>query len=337
MIKRFLKKRNCISIELGYSAVKGVKLCSGKGRQIDKCGIFPLNAKSLYPYEEPSLVLPSIEALRDKLEAKGKAVNLCINMSHVTVREIRVPVVPEEELLEVIKWELKKVIDFDPEEYNLDYKVIEKIENEAVPKFLVKVYVARKSILRQYVSLIEHTGMKVDLITIPPFALKYLISEMLDNIPENIAILDLGAKTTSLSVIKKRVVRFERQLMFSAFELIDILEKEGVEFSSLRELYLGYSIGDGTLLDRATKEALDILIEDLSKSFGYYNSVIKGGNISAIFLTGGLANIKGIAEYIQSGVGSSVSILNPMRVFQCDDITIDPLRISVALGTGLLI
>ncbi len=336
MIKKYLKKRNCIAIELGYSAVKGVKLCSGKEKRIDKCGIFPLNTQSLYPYEEPSLVLPSIEALRDKLNAKGKTINLCINMSHVTVREIRVPVVPEEELLEVIKWELRKVIDFDPEEYNLDYKVIEKIENEAVPKFLVKVYVARKNILRQYVSLIEHAGMKVDLITIPPFALKYLIFEVVNNVMDNVAILDMGAKTTSLSVIKNRFVRFERQLRFSAFELIDILKKEGVEFSSLRELYLGYSIGDGTLLDKATKEGLDILIDDLSKSFGYYNSVIKGGNISAIFVTGGLANIKGIAEYIQSGVGISVNTLNPMRVFQCEDITVDPFRISVAIGAGLL-
>lgn len=336
MIKKFLKKRNCVAIELGYSAVKGVRLCSGKGGKIEKCGIFPLNTQSLYPYEEPSLVLPSIEALRDKLDAKGKTINLCINMSHVNVREIRVPVVPEDELPEVIKWELKKVIDFNAEEYNLDYKVLKKIESEAVPKFLVKVYVARKSILRQYVSLIEHADMKVDLITIPPFALKYLLFEIIDDVSDNVAVLDLGAKTTSLSVIKNRVVRFERQLRFSAFELIDILEKEGVEFSSLRELYLGYSIGDGTLLDKATKEALDILIDDLSKSFGYYNSVIKGGSVSSIFLTGGLANINGIVEYLQSGVGISVNILNPMHSFQCDDGTVDPLRISVAIGTGLL-
>ncbi len=337
MIKKFFKRLNCVAIELGYSAVKGVKLCSRKDGKIDKCGIFPLNTPSLYPYEEPALVLPSIKALMDKLDAKGKTVNLCINMSHVTVREIRVPVVPEEELPEVIKWELKKVIDFDPEEYNLDFRIIEKLENEAVPKFLVKVYIARKSILKQYVSLIEHAGMKVDLITIPPFALKALLFEAFDNIPENVAVLDLGAKATSLSVIKHNMVRFERQLRFSGFELIDILEREGVDFSSLKDLYLGYSIGDGTLLDKATKEALDILLDDLSKSFGYYNSVIKGGSIASIYLTGGLANINGIAEYIQSGVGISVNILNPLHTFQCEEISFDPLRISVAIGTGLLI
>ncbi len=337
MIKKFFKKRNCFAIELGYSAIKGVKLCSGKTGRIERCGIYPLNTTTPYPYEEPSIVLPSLTSLRDKLGAKGKTLNLCINMSHVTVREIRVPVVPLDELPEVVKWELKKVIDFDPEEYNLDYKVIEQVEGEAVPKYLVKVYVARKSILKQYVSLIEHADMKVDLITIPPFALKALFFKLFEEKPNNVAIIDLGAKTTSLSVIKDGIVRFERQLRFSGFDLIDILEKENIDFSSLRDLYLGYEIGDGSLLDNATKSALDLLVEELSKSFGYYNSVIKGGSVSKIYITGGLANIRGIDNYIYSSMGIPVQLLNPMTGFHCDDVTVDPFRISVAVGTGLLV
>ena len=157
------------------------------------------------------------------------------------------------------------------------------------------MYVARKSILKQYVSLIEHADMKVDLITIPPFALKALFFELFEESPNNVAIVDLGAKTTSLSIVKNRMVRFERQLRFSGFELIDILLKEGVDFVSLKDVYLGYAVGDGSLLDKATKSALDMLVDELSRSFGYYNSVIKGGSVSSIFLTGGwliLAELK---------------------------------------------
>ncbi len=336
MIKNFLKSRNCIAIELGYSAIKGVRICTGKVGKIDGCGIFPLNFSSPYPYDEPDLVIPALISLRDNLNAKGKNVNLCINMSHVTVREIKVPVVPQDELIEVVKWELKKVIDYNPEEYNLDFKIIEETETESIPKYVVKVYLARKSILKQYVSLIEHAEMKVDLITIPPYVLKVLLANLYKDTPSNVAIVDLGAKSTSLSVIKNNAVRFERQLIFSGFELEDMLRKEGVEFNSLPDLYLGYSLNDGTLVDKVTKSALDILIDDLSKSFGYYNSVIKGGAISSIFLTGGLANINGISDYLSSNMGISVNFLNPATLFQCDDVTVDLLRLSVVVGTGLL-
>ncbi len=336
MIKKFFKKRNCFAIELGYSAIKGVKIKRAKVRKIENCGIFPLNVSTQYPYEEPAIVLPLLKSLRDSLGAKGKAVNLCINMSHINVREIRVPVVPEEELGEVVKWELKKVIDFDPEEYNLDFKIIEKTERDTVPKYLVKVYVARKNILKQYVSLIEHTDMQVDIITIPPFALKTLFYEMYDKTDESIAIVDLGAKASSLSILKNGIVRFERQLRFSGFELLDILEKEGIEFVSLRDLYSDYSFGDGSLLDRATRSGFEILVDELLKSFGYYNSVIKGGNVKEIYLTGGLANIRSIENYIETSTGIGTRLLNPFNVCKCDNSSIDPFRISVAIGTGLL-
>ncbi|WP_201327148.1 pilus assembly protein PilM [Thermotomaculum hydrothermale] len=326
-----------MAIELGYSAIKGVRLCSVDSVNIDNCAIIPLKSSTSYPYEEPVLVMPALTSIRDKLKAKGTKVNLCINMSHVTVREIRVPVVPEDELIEVVKWELKKVIDYDPEEYNIDYKILGVTENEAVQKYLVKVYLARKSVLKQYVSLIEHADMGVDVITIPPFALKALCKKLWGSLDNNVAMLDLGAKVSSLSIVKNNMVRFERQLRFSGFELEDILQKEGIEFASLSELYLGYSIGDDTLLDRATKEALDILIDELAKSFGYYNSVIKGGTVQKLFLTGGLANIRGLDKYVETHLGVEVDLLNPLNKLKCGDVSIDPLRISVALGTGLLL
>ena len=335
MIAKFFKRKSCVAIELGYSAIKGIKFC-GSGSSIDACGIFPFSSRSDYPYDNPEIVVPALVSLRDKLNAKGKKVKICVNMSHVTVREIKVPVVPEDELYEVVKWELKKIIDFNEEEYNLDFKVLEKIESEAVPKFLVKVYVGRKAVLKQYVSLIEHADMEVDLITIPPYALRALFTALKGEAKSSVAIVDLGAKSSTLSILKNGMVRFERQLMFSSFELCDMLDKKRIEYSSLENLYLGFSLGDGSLLDKITSEALTMLIEELTKSFGYYNSVIKGGSVDGLYLTGGLANIPGIDSLLSTSLGINTELLNPFTRFSCKDVSIDPLRIGVCLGVGLL-
>ena len=336
MRKNFLRKKSCIAIDLGYSAVKGVRVCNPESGKIDICGIFPINSSLSYPYDEPSLIIPALTSLRDKLGAKGKKVNLCINMSHVNVREIKVPDVPRDELIEIIKWEIKKIIDFDPEEYNLDYKVIDKITIDGIPKLLVKVYTARKSILKQYVSLVEHCEMKVNIITIPPSALRSLILKLYPALIKNIAIIDLGEKSSSICVVNSEGVRFERQLIFSGIELKTAMEKEGIEFNSLIDLYTGYKINDNSVLDSITKETLHLLVDEMNKSFSFYNSVIKGGSISKIFITGGLANIKGIDFYIKEHTGIDTELLNINQTFRCDDVFIDPLRISVALGTGLL-
>jgi len=335
MIAKIFKRKSCVAIELGYSAVKGVKFC-GSGFSIDACGIFPFSSKNDYPYDNPEIVIPALLSLRDKLNAKGKKVKICVNMSHITVREIKVPVVPEDELLEVVKWELKKIIDFNEDEYNLDFKVLEKIESEAVPKFLVKVYVGRKAVLKQYVSLIEHADMEVDLITIPPYALRALFTALKGEVKSSVAIVDLGAKASTLSILKNNTVRFERQLIFSSFELCDLLDKKGVEYTSLENLYLGYTPGDGGYVDKTTSDALNTLIEELSKSFGYYNSVIKGGVVEELYLTGGLANIPGITSLLANSLGIKVELLNPFTRFTCNDVSIDPLRIGVCLGVGLL-
>ncbi len=335
MIANFLKKRICIAIELGYSAIKGVRVCSSR-KIIDACAIIPFSSFTEYPYDDPDIVLPPLNSLRDKLGAKGKRVRLCVNMSHITVRELRVPVVPEDEMEEVVKWELKKVIDYDPDIYNMDFKVIENVLVDNVEKYLVKVYVARKKILKQYVSLIEQADMGVDSITIPPYALRALFIELFGDVSGNFAIIDLGAKSSTLSIVKNKIVRFERQLIFSSFELADILEKKGVALHTMDELSSGYRIGDESAIDEGIVDALNSLVEELSKSFNYFSSVIKGGNITKILLTGGLANLNGIDAFIADKTGVYTEILNPFTVFQCNDVTIDPLRISVALGSGLL-
>ncbi len=338
MIKDIFKKRNVIAVDFGFSALKGIKMHRGKHPKLQGCGIFPLKTDTENPYENFDSVMPALVSLRDSLDAKGKKVRININLSFITVRELKVPVVPEEELEEIVKWELRKVIDFDEYVHNLDFAVLDKIDTEGVSKFVVKVYVAKKDLLRRFVSAVEAAGMGVELITIPPYCHKALFEHFYDNSEGNYAIVDIGLRAATLTILVNGKIRFERQLRFSGFELIDLLNEYGIEadVEDLAMLYRGYRFGDGSDLDKPTMNAFDVLINDLTASFNYFNSVIKGGSIGEIYITGGLGNIKGVDEFVGKNLNIKAGILDPFKAVTCSAPGLDPYRLGVAIGLGLL-
>ena len=161
-------------------------------------------------------------------------------------------------------------------------------------------------------------------LTLIPLGLKrsYLLSSSRVT-EESVALLDIGAQTTTIAMVQKDELVFSREVGLGGMDftqaVIDLsrdlkpgfpLEvqdaekikfQHGVQGEDLSSS--GEEVNDQGLplaaLHRSMSPVLERLILEIDRSFGYFKTQVEGASIDRIFLSGGGSLLKGLPEAIQ--------------------------------------
>jgi len=277
----------------------------------------------------------------------------------VVIRQVSLPAgLSEKELKVAAIGEVERFLPFPLDEMEYDYEVLGAVQQGDVKQMSVLFIAAHREAVQRRMEAAHIGGLDSVEVDVNPFVILRSVVESglfedQDTFTQTFLLIDMGASSTSVSILKNGVLRFTRifgiggDTLTHALETgmaIDFLEAEKLK----REKGTAYIDEEANDLDPEVREInemirmhLDSLSLEVRRSLAYYTSKYRGESVTKIVLTGGGSLLKGIAHFFQEDLVIPVMYANPVRnIFYIGDredqeLISDIPFLSVASGLAL--
>ncbi|MBN2259630.1 MAG: pilus assembly protein PilM [Clostridiales bacterium] len=325
-------KKPIVSLDIGHKYIKAV---------VGKYADGHLKIMNAFIFETPMLSIENgrindmnalISAISKELgnkNIKKGFMNVTYNANDLIERELILPGANPDELKEMVKYEVQQYLPIDIEKYVLQYKIAQEIVEDSHNVLKILVSVIEKEIVESYMDLIRKLGFKPYRFDVHSNSVDKIISLLMKN-PEcsfkdkTIAIIDIGHKTTNISLFEKGVFQMSQEMEYGG-QNMDVLLEERMGFSrkdaiELKEKIYNLTIyGDENNLTNLPKRAIiDSLSEgtrEIHSVFRYYASNKEDSMVEEVIICGGVSYLNGVESYL-----SSVFNLPVKRIGEYSDI-----------------
>jgi len=217
---------------------------------------------------DPLLILEHISEIVEGLGMRHGSVNLYLSLPEAMLRSFYVPVVPKNELTQVVVWEANKVFPFALQGELFDWRIVNTVEWRGARKYQIqaagviafKVYAICEKLLDK--------GLKVKRITLTSLAWEPLVARLADKTAATcVAIVRLLGNRLSVFCFHRGALEFVRE------NTIEVSENDGEFEASLR--YLDGS-APAPLFDPIAYQAIDshtvsrVVLDNLDYYYGRF-------------------------------------------------------------------
>ncbi len=209
-----------IGVEIGH---KNLKIIYG----IKKKDIFNIEICNLIELEEvinDGFILDT-EILKEKILTfiktnKIKTKNIVINIqsSTILIRNITIPKLKKVSLNKIIELQKQEYFPIDISNYQINYKLNENLNIDTIDNYELTVIAIPNNLLEQYIKLFESLNLNIINININSNSLVELFKIEAFCNDNAIAIIDIGAKTTTLSITSNGKLFFYKMLSFNTID-----------------------------------------------------------------------------------------------------------------------
>ncbi|MBN2373005.1 type IV pilus assembly protein PilM [bacterium] len=265
----------------------------------------------------------------------------------VIVRHVQFPQMSEKELMSSLNWEARSYIPFPLDEINLDYQILPRKEKDRrLDVILVSV---TKKLLRSHLDLLESAYIEPAIVDINPLSMinTYMMT-CNDNEAKTIALLNMGAQSSSLSIYRIGSLFFTRDIRIGGNSFTKLVQsKFKISYAEAESIKKGAS-GNDTPTEKTQdmqnifKPLLDELILETRRSLIYYDNQTGKKGFSFIVLTGGGSLLNGLPETLESELDIPVQFLEPFRKLRLEGVVSPALlkkeiseRLSLSIGLAL--
>jgi len=312
------KSKAIIGVDVGTHSIKLVELAgSAATPRVVAWGIAPLpaGAFSENTIANAELVADALGSLIIKSGASGEDVAVSVSSSHAITKVLGMPKsISDNELEEQVSIEALHFIPYPIDEVNIDFEVlgassVNEQEND------VLLVACRRSIVDDYIDLIEESGMQLKTVDIDTYALERVYrsqNSLGANSDQPVAIFDIGSSSSHLIVVDDERVLYSRHQNFGASQLIKLIRKEyGVSADEAQEILFS-SQPPGDFLTAVQDPFVEMLRQELSRALQFFYSSSAFSNIDSIVLSGACCAMNGLAGDLEVKMRTKVSILNPL-------------------------
>lgn len=317
-----IKKKNIyIGIDIGSSMIKAVEI------EVEFSGELTLKRANVVGRAD------GIKKAISGMSLKGAKVIGVADCPLTCVRRLSVPVMPEKELNEAIKWEAKDNISCPIEEVSLGYEAGEEIEEAGIKKLNVKLAVCPNNTVEGLIKLLREAEIEPVSITEPPLAMEFLARRQNLNRQETTAIIDIGAEFTRIDILKNGLLMFHRKINCAGAAITKAMtsplvsEQGRVELNAedAEKIKIKYGIPTEVTSDliegrisasqlmSLARPAIERLLQEIERSLEYYREESGGDKVISAALFGGGAYLKGLVGFLQDGLGIFVSTGDPLK------------------------
>lgn len=307
--------RSCLGVDIGSSSIKVVELSkSGKRIRLENyIEAQSLPKKPFLTYRETSATLSS-QDIAQTLQFILKQSNIKTKKAIFTIPDFSsfftwfdLPKMEEEEIPEAIKYEARQHVPFPLSEVTLDWQIIgDGGKEEKLKILLVAVH---NEIINQYSKIALLCQFELQALEAEVFALSRSSVKEKNKI---IALVDIGARTTTCSIIDNGVLKRSYSFDISGEELTHIISRSlNVDFQKAEEIKKNYGIFSK---EKSLKEILlpllGLILTEVKKVLeNFYQSESKG--VQKIILSGGGVLLSGLKEYFEEDLKKEVEIASP--------------------------
>jgi type IV pilus assembly protein PilM len=235
-----------LGLDIGTRVIKFCELRPGReGPELLSWGVYPTpeNTISNGVIVDPPTLAAAIRDLLASSGAKTRKVNCSVaSQSSLVVRPIQVPRMTEAELAETMRWEVERYIPFAASEVVVDYRPLLPIDQLPPEAQNMDVLLAagQEDMINAYVETLNLARLEPACLDVEPLSsARSLVDINADqgSYDQVIALVNIGAGTTDISIIRRGVLAFCRPVPLAGDSLTNaISENLGQEFGEAERL-----------------------------------------------------------------------------------------------------
>ncbi len=308
-----------IGVDISSTAVKLLQLSrSGNRYRVDHYAVEPLppNAVVEKNIVEVEAVGDAIKRAVAKSGAKGKFAAAAVAGQAVITKIIPMPGdLSEEELEAQVELEAVNYIPYPIEEVNLDFEVLGPMPGSPdMVQVLLAASRAENVELRQ--SALELGGLTAKVMDVEAFAIENAFALMASDLPVArdglVALVDIGASVTTLSVLREGRSLYSREQMFGGKQLTDeVMRRYNLSYEQATQAKRQGGLPDGYEAEvlEPFKEAS---VQQISRLLQFFYAGSEFNRVDQIVLAGGSASIAGLPEMVEEQLGVPTVVANPL-------------------------
>lgn len=314
----FFTNKTSVGIDLGHHEIKLMQVePAGEAWKVTKFVSFPTPAETIKDgvvVDASLLSLVIKQAIRDH-HISATVAHIAVAGGSIVVRPVRMPKMAEAVLRKSMKLEAGRYVPTSAEDSYVEFEILGNAEDAQMD---VLVVAAPKEIVESRVQACEAAGLEVESVDIEAFAIYRSLVEAdhaRDWSEKIIAVIDVGATTTNVSVIQKGSFAMSRTIpnggrmlseaLKSYFKLSEEDAEAGKTQLDFRDLIADKAPKENAPL-RVLQPHVDDLIREIRRSLNYYQSQqadASVANVEALLVTGGGSRLCGLSEYIAHKLG----------------------------------
>ena len=307
-----------LGLDISSTTVKLLELSrTGERYRVESYGVasLPVDAVIEKNVNDVAGVSKAIAQVVAQSKTKLKMVSAAVAGSSVITKLIDMPEGLSDDALEAqLAVEADQYIPYPLEEVAIDFEVQgPSLDTENLDSVLVAA--CRRETIETRVEAIETAGLEAKIIDVEAYAMERaftLIEHQLDLEPDNtVAVVDIGATMTTLSVLHQGQTIYTREQLFGGKQLTDeIMRRYGLPLEEA-----GLAKKQGGLPDDYEPEVLepfkDAVVQQVARSLQFFFSSSQYNDVDYIILAGGVASMHGLDTLVQDKLGTPATVANP--------------------------
>ncbi len=325
---QLLLPKRFLGIDIGTSNIKIVEVSKfGNRRKLENYGSLPaavLYKKPFRTFEKSSLLLSSsdisraISAIMEEANIKTRQAIFSIPDFSTFFTSIELPPMTKEELPQAVRYEARQHIPLPLGEVTLDWQVIEgEASDQKKTNLKILLVAVPNEVINQYREIARIAQLELVALEAEVFG---LISSLIgEDEKGTVGLIDIGAQSTTCSVVDKRILKISHSFDMSGSEFAKVASQGlNVDYEVAEKLKIKYGIaglsngeaGSAKEMREILLPLVDVILKEIERIF-YNFSVKTGKEIEKIILAGGTALLPGLKEYFYENFKKEVEIANP--------------------------
>ncbi len=337
-----------IGIDIGTYSIELVEVLPGPdGPQIANYGhqLIPKSISDANNNEE--MIAGLLRLLVSRFKLHSKKVYLNLSGYNVLVRKSTIPRMPQDELVEAIKWDAREELLFPPEEAVVDYYIIGETNQEGLDFYELLVVISAEEEINRLIKIANEAGLQVMGIVPLPLSLEvydrlFLETEQTEG--ATTCYVDMGAERTRVYFITGVEVLFSREIPNSGINVTKALVGDyqasvgnsvqtiNIDEKRAEEIKHTYGIPPEDT-DEETHDRIPVQdfrnriipivtrqVEEIERSIdSFVNSYIMT-SVERVVFTGGAMGLKGYTDFVTDHMESVMDVTvvchNPLSQMQ---------------------
>ena len=260
-------------------------------------------------------VANDIRSVVAQSSTKLKSVAAAVAGSSVITKMIDMPEGLNEDDMETqLTLEADQYIPYPLEEVAIDFEV-QGASPERDNQVEVLLAACRRETIDARVEAIEGAEMGARIVDVEAYAMERAFSLIQHQLAldedSTVAVVDIGATMTTLSVLNNGQTIYTREQLFGGKQLTDeIMRRYGLPLEEA-----GLAKKQGGLPDDYEPEVLepfkDAVVQQVARSLQFFFSSSQYNDVDHIILAGGVSSMEGLAELVQEKLGTPSTVANP--------------------------
>ena len=328
------KSKPVIGLDISSTSIKLLELSRhGDRYRVESYGVvaLPPNIVVEKNINDLEAVAEAVRTIVDMSKTKLKQVAVAVAGSAVITKVIEMPEGLSDDIMETnITMEADQYIPYPLEEVAIDFEV-QGPSDRNPDQVDVLLAACRRENVDLRVEALELAGLNAKIVDVEAYVMERAFSLIQDQLEDQddqiVAIIDIGATMTTLSVLLGGKTIYTREQLFGGKQLTEEIQRR----YGLSTEEAGLAKKQGGLPDDYEVEVLepfrDAVVQQVTRSLQFFFSSSQYDDVDHIILAGGVAAMDGLVSMIEEKLGTQTSVANPFA-----NMSVSPRVNAVALA-----